>query len=110
MTNRPRLLLLCSISICTALPAPANAQGRGRAPVDLPDGPGKEIVQSVCSQCHGLNMITYDGYSRAEWPKVFGTMVDLPKAQADIVADYLAKNFPDKPKLPAVVIPGPTKV
>src|SRR6266536_2900003 len=94
-----------------SLQGQAPAQGRGRgAPVALPEGPGKEIVQTACTKCHALNLIVNDGYSREEWPKVFNTMVDLPKDQADLLTDYLAKNFPEKPKPPAVVIPGSVKV
>ena len=37
------------------------------------------------------------------------TMVDLPKDQSDAVADYLARNFPEKPKPPAVLLPGTAK-
>src|SRR6266850_7062515 len=78
-----------------------NTQGQGRgAPVTMPDGPGKEIVQMSCTKCHALNLIANSGYSRAEWQTVFNTMVDLPADQASSLADYLAKNFPDKPRPP----------
>src|SRR5262245_33733185 len=92
-----------------ALPTLTQGQGRG-GPVNLPDGAGKDIVQTSCVKCHALNLIANSGYSRAEWQTVFNTMVDLPKDQADTLADYLAKNFPEKPRPAAVVIPGSVKV
>ena len=37
-------------------------------------------------------------------------MVALPTDQRAVIADYLAKNFPEKPRPAAVVIPGDVKV
>src|SRR5438046_133312 len=110
MSIRFAWLLVISLSIQAACPVTALTQGRRNAAVTLPDGPGKEIVENVCAQCHGLSMVTNDGYSREEWPRIFGTMVDLPKQQADLVADYLATHFPEKPKPQAVLIAGPASV
>src|SRR5205823_3500112 len=77
--------------------APARTQGRGQ-PVQLPDGPGKETVQTTCTGCHALNLIVNSGgYTRQGWQDLFGTMVTLPSDQRAIVADYLAKNFPEQP-------------
>jgi len=100
------VLVLALVVSIVPLRSQVPAQGRGNQPANLPNGPGKEIVQTTCTKCHALNLIVNDGYSRAEWPMVFNTMVDLPKEQADLLADYLAKNFPEKPKPPAVVISG----
>lgn len=63
----------------------------------LPDGPGKDLVQTVCTTCHGVNYITRSaGYTSAsEWHRVFSTMVDLPAAQAETIASYLATHFPE---------------
>jgi virginiamycin B lyase len=103
-----RRILLASISICACVgvSAPSLAQGRRGTPVTLPDGPGKDIVASTCARCHALSVVTNDGYTRQEWPRVFGTMVDLPRDRAELVADYLAIHFPEKPKPPAVLISG----
>jgi virginiamycin B lyase len=89
---------------------PAAAQGRGQA-VTLPDGPGKELVQMNCAKCHGLNNITNSwGNTNQGWHDLFGSMVALPKDQADAIAAYLAMHFPPKPAPEAVVIPGPANV
>ena len=38
---------------------PARAQNHQRL---LPDGPGKETVQSACTSCHELSMVTNAGH------------------------------------------------
>jgi virginiamycin B lyase len=79
---------------------------RGQAPIQLPEGNGKELVQSTCSQCHGLNLVSNAGYTRDEWQAVLSSMVNVPRDQSTVLIDYLARNFPSKPKPPAVLIPG----
>ncbi|HYU78787.1 MAG TPA: hypothetical protein VEK56_07365 [Vicinamibacterales bacterium] len=92
------------------LVAPARGQ-RGGQVVQLPEGAGKEIVQTACSKCHGLNLITNSsGNTREGWHALFSSMVALPNEQADVVAAYLATNFPVKAAPEAVVIPGPVNV
>ena len=87
-----------------------RGQGRGQA-ITLPDGPGKEIVQAECTKCHALGLIASSGgYTRPGWEELFGTMVVLPSDQKGQVAEYLARNFPEQPRPPAVVIPGPVNV
>ena len=77
--------------------APASGQ-RGGATVALPDGGGKQLVESTCAKCHGLNLIVGSwGNTKQGWHDLIGTMVALPKDQADIVTTYLATNFPEKP-------------
>lgn len=101
-------VLAAAAVLWTGLPARAQ---RGAQQVTLPEGQGKEIVETTCSRCHGLNMLTNSGgYSREGWLHVFGSMVALPNAQAAVVADYLAQNFPEKPRPAAVLIPGSASV
>jgi virginiamycin B lyase len=88
-----------------------GAQGRGGQSAPLPEGAGRELVQSTCSQCHGVNLISGSwGNTDAGWRELFGTMVTLPKEQADTIASYLAAHFPPKPAPEAVVIAGPARV
>ena len=73
--------------------SPAMAQ-RGRQR-ELPEGAGREVVQAMCTSCHSVNNIfNSTGYDEAGWRKVFGSMVALPAAQADLVASYLVRSFP----------------
>jgi virginiamycin B lyase len=103
---------LASVAVLIAtLPLAGQERGRGRGgPVTLPDGPGKEIVQAKCESCHSLNLVTNSGYSREEWVSLFTTMVALPQNEVGPVAEYLAKDFPEKPRPRAVVIAGPAQV
>ena len=70
---------------------PALAQGRQGQQVQLPEGNGKELVQTTCTRCHALNMVTESwGYTREGWADLLSTMVALPKVQADPITEYLA--------------------
>jgi virginiamycin B lyase len=85
-------------------------QGRGQAG-QLPDGEGKDLVETTCSKCHGLNLITGSrGNSQAGWRELLASMVELPNNQADTVTRYLAAHFPTKPAPDAVLIAGPAAV
>src|SRR3954451_6899176 len=107
---------LLSISIGAALLAatlPLAGQGRGRggAPVNLPDGAGQDSVQSLCANCHSLNLIVNSGgYTKEGWRALTSTMVALPPELSETVTTYLAAHFPEQPRPPAVVIDGPAKV
>ena len=98
------------MSLWWGLPEPTHAQRRAQ-PVQLPEGAGQELVQSECAACHRLNLITnYWGDTQEGWAKLFGSMVDLPAAEADTVAAYLATHFPVKPATEAVLIAGDADV
>ena len=94
----PALLWLGSLSVS----AQQNASD------SLPDGDGKKLVEFICVQCHGLNQITRSpGYNTAEqWRSVFDTMVKMADAQANTIATYLAKNFPEQPGHKPTLVPG----
>jgi virginiamycin B lyase len=102
---RESVLAFAAATIFSSV-GPAQARPQRGQPVQLPEGTGKEMVQNSCSQCHGLNLVANAGYTEKEWRGVFSSMVALPTDQSAAIAAYLAKNFPEKPKLPAVVIPG----
>jgi virginiamycin B lyase len=87
--------------------AQAPGQGRGGAPVTLPDGNGKDQVQSICAGCHPLNNIANSrGYSQDGWDALTKSMIALPPdAKAPIIA-YLGSHFPRKPGGEPVVVPG----
>ncbi len=82
-------LLLPAMFLWMAIPSAVQAQ--------FPEGEGKEIVQTVCSQCHGLNNISDARRTREEWESVVSDMVargaPLLIDEIDTVSEYLAKNF-----------------
>src|SRR5262249_8029133 len=90
----------------------ASGQGRGRgAALTLPDGPGKDAVQTQCTKCHALGLIANSGGSpKQDWDQLIGTMVSLPPVQKSEIADYLATNFPEQPRPKPVVVPGGVNV
>ena len=76
---------------------------------DFPDGKEKEAVQAICSACHNVNRISTGlGYSREHWLALMDSMVDLSrdKKQRNMIADYLAKNFPPNNKRAPTLIKG----
>ena len=64
----------------------------------LPDGPGKEAVQRVCSQCHGAEIVMGKGLTRDGWTQVITDMIQrgAQGTEDDFaqILEYLAKNFP----------------
>lgn len=110
MSNRS-LVVVAAIAASLLAVVPVQSQrGQGPAPV-LPEGNGKEVVQTTCSKCHGINLITNSwGYTREGWENVYSSMVALPADQRPVVSEYLAANFPEKPRPGAVLIPGTAAV
>jgi virginiamycin B lyase len=69
----------------------------------LPGGDGKEVVEKVCAGCHDLEPITGSvGGTRDDWDMVVQSMIamgaEIKPEQATLIANYLAQNFPPKPK------------
>lgn len=94
-----------------SLSLPAAAQPPFGAPVELPDGPGKEFVEGACMACHQLNLIVGSaGYTQEGWRYLTGQMIRLPDAVADTVTGYLAAHFPETSDRRPVLVPGDTVV
>ena len=69
----------------------------------LPEGKGRDLVASVCGQCHGLELTTSSERTLDEWKSVVNDMVSngaaLQEDEVETVSQYLAKNFsPDSKK------------
>jgi competence ComEA-like helix-hairpin-helix protein len=64
---------------------------------DLPDGKGKDVLQRMCSNCHGLDQITANRYSKKYWGSVVDDMVSRGAEGSDddvnLVIGYLSRNF-----------------
>ena len=108
MATKSFLLALTATLLCSIVPA------RSQTPPNLPDGLGKEAVVTYCSGCHGLSRVVASGYPQAYWHTAIRMMlnfsVPIPPDQINLVTDYLAKNFPEKPKPVANIIPGPARI
>jgi virginiamycin B lyase len=114
--SRISTFVLTAALICLVVTVAGQGQGRqgggrGQQAAALPDGPGKEMVQGLCSSCHGVNMITGStGYTQERWQDLISTMVKLPDAQRATITQYLATHFPHKPGREPVLIPGPVQI
>jgi len=80
----------------------------------LPEGNGKKAVQTYCVQCHDLGTVTRSAYSAESWRNNLNMMINvgstLPQNEVEPLVQYLSKNFPERPRPAAVVIPGSAKV
>ena len=69
-------------------------------PASLPEGPGKELVEVVCTECHTLERVVAKRATKAEWQDKVLEMLqedpDVTQQERDKIVEYLAKNFPPK--------------
>ena len=68
-------------------------------PVALPDGHGKELVETRCSLCHDLERVATVKRDKQDWPVIVADMVawgaTATPEEAKTIADYLSANFSD---------------
>jgi cytochrome c5 len=66
-------------------------------PVALPEGPGKQLVETRCALCHDLERIADVKRKKQDWPIIVADMVawGAPVApdEAKSITDYLAANY-----------------
>jgi competence ComEA-like helix-hairpin-helix protein len=84
-----RLILFAPFVVFSLVPA-ASAQ-------DLPAGKGKDVVEEICTACHGADLISSRRASKQEWGEIVGDMVSrgatATKEQIQAINDYLLKNY-----------------
>jgi mono/diheme cytochrome c family protein len=87
MAKRERLATI----LLAFLPA-ASVQAQ-----DLPNGAGKELVMTVCTQCHELTRITSKKRTKEEWNDTVDKMATRGAKASDeefeTIVAYLAKYF-----------------
>ena len=70
---------------------------RAQAQAGLPEGPGRVVLERMCTSCHGLNVVTGQRMTKKGWAGQVDDMVSRGAvgSSADIqeVVDYLAANF-----------------
>lgn len=107
MTLRYAVPVIAAAVLCCALPV------RSQTP-PLPDGAGKQIVETRCVGCHTLAQVTRAGYTADGWRNTVAMMrnagAQVPPDEVDTLVTYLAKNFPPKAGPAAVVVPGSVQV
>lgn len=84
-----RLTLIVPFVISSLMPL-VNAQ-------DLPEGKGKDVVDQICSSCHGPDLITSRRATKDEWNDIVGDMISrgatASNEQVQAIKDYLVKYF-----------------
>src|SRR5436305_3513857 len=100
MKIAPAIVVTASL---TALAATTSAQ-------NLPNGAVKDVVQTACSACHQLNVVTNAGHTPDEWNRIVGDMLmkgaAVPAMQVPALTQYLASNFPPKARPQGAVVAG----
>ncbi len=111
-----KLVFVLMIAAVLSLAGLTQGQGQGGRgeQLKLPDGPGKDILQSACTECHNLQMASGTGYNREEWGLTLERMITagakMTPDQIPVVTDYLLKNLAGEGPKPAVVVTGSVAV
>jgi len=91
-----------------AIAIPFLALSLGQAQ-DLPAGKGKDLLEKICQECHGLDVIVTQHANKEGWASIVDSMVARgaggTKEELDTIVDYLAKNFGEEKKLKQVSAP-----
>jgi competence protein ComEA len=86
-------LTLCGWLAAVSLPPALSAAGQS----DLPEGPGKAVVERICSGCHGVEVFTDSRNTKERWGAVVDDMASRGAEGTDEelnqVVEYLSKNF-----------------
>jgi virginiamycin B lyase len=101
--------MVLAVSVSALIPLAAQT---APAP-QMPDGPGKQLVETVCTQCHNLNQIrNSSGYTKEHWAELISNMADLNGSpqQRDQIVNYLATNFPPNQKRAPKPVAGDLKI
>ena len=64
----------------------------------LPEGPGKDLVEVICSACHPPIKVLGKEWTKKEWQDKVLEMLqeeaDVTQSEKDTIVAYLAKHFP----------------
>lgn len=98
LSHGAAIRLLLPVALLGFLPTSRSAlHAQGGAASPLPSGEGRELVATVCTQCHALTPIVQMRDGVAGWKNMVEEMVlrgaQLSAGEADTVARYLAQHF-----------------
>lgn len=86
-------LLAVAVALFVGHTSAARFQGR-----PVPEGPGKEETQRLCSQCHDLDKSFSLRQDQAGWQRTIAKMVAFgmkgTEDETRAVLEYLVRNFP----------------
>ena len=100
---------MAALSASAASSAASAAQSR---PGELPEGEGRDVVEAICSNCHGLDQVAAQRRTRGEWEYLVEDMASRAGAGADdikaivgyVVAHFGRANVNNAPESDLVVI------
>lgn len=88
------------LAACTACTTQSPKPGPPiEAGVELPAGPGREILIASCLSCHDLGALAlFKGfYTRDSWRDLVRTMIEngaeVDASELEVLSDYLAQHF-----------------
>lgn len=91
---RSRTSLVASLVALLASAAPLVAQP---PPGEPPPGPGLELIQRSCINCHDITMITSKRKTPDEWATLVGLMADrgaeVSPEEMQVIEEYLSQHF-----------------
>lgn len=66
----------------------------------LPDGPGREVFQTVCTECHEVARAAEKQWTRAQWKDKVLEMLqespDVTEMEREQIVEYLSRSFAKK--------------
>lgn len=95
MQNMNRIFAKTALWFWVTVALAAGAFAAGQA--QLPDEPGKKILEGACTVCHNLDRIVSKQYDKDSWDGIVQSMRDKGASvnddEAPVLVEYLAKNF-----------------
>ena len=87
-------LVLVKLGILAVFVATAQTPPVPTVQPPLPDGPGRELAERTCSQCHSLELVLRHRMTRRQWEAQLDTMIAkgarIADDDFDPLAEYLA--------------------
>src|SRR5437016_9806043 len=103
------LMLAAVLSVAGLIQGLGQGQGGRGEQLNLPDGPGKDILQSACTECHNLQMASGTGYNREEWGLTLERMITagakMTPDQIPDLTEYQPNTLAGEGLKPAVAVP-----
>jgi cytochrome c5 len=99
------------LGVLTALYIVVGTPAHAQVATGLPQGEGRDIIATACSQCHALNVIMAGRDGPVGWKRHVYNMVlrgaQLTPREADTVIQYLTTHFgPGAPTPGSITLPA----
>ena len=96
-----------TVSLCCAMAQTPNTPPPDAKPDPnaLPAGPGRDLVEKNCVSCHSIRNVTSMRATKDEWNATLNKMIEngatISDEEADVILQYLSKNFGPPPANPS---------